>query len=80
MTDRQARWLWDLASQNSIEVPFLSRIDRNHQKVTKAEAYVLISMILDGVLPTKEYIASLGLDPSPVSNPHPRDKDHSLRM
>ncbi len=67
MTERQANWLWCFASHNRIEIPFLSRRDLNHQRVTKAEAYILIAMIMDGVLPTREYLVSLGRDPNPVS-------------
>ena len=66
MTARQRVALANVAAHDRIEVPFLEAEDDNGQRVTKAEAYILIAMILDGVRPTREYMDALGRDPNPV--------------
>lgn len=51
-----------------IYIPFLERDDCNNQLYTKAEAWNLIAMILDGVRPPEWYLDNLGRDPFPVSS------------
>lgn len=70
MTERQRIALTNVAAYNQVDIPFLYVKDQNGQIVTKAEAYILIQMILDGVRPSSEYIDSLGRNPDTVSNKH----------
>ncbi|KAI9069796.1 hypothetical protein FKP32DRAFT_1586590 [Trametes sanguinea] len=71
MTDRQTLALERVAAHDGVSIPFLERTDGNGQRVTKAEAYVLIKMILDGVRPTEEYLDSLGRGDPYEEPPHP---------
>ncbi len=67
MTERQRIALTNVAAYNQIDIPFLYVKDQNGQHVTKAEAYILIQMILDGVRPSPEYLDSLGRNADTVS-------------
>ncbi|OSD00594.1 hypothetical protein PYCCODRAFT_1437182 [Trametes coccinea BRFM310] len=71
MTDRQIVALERVAAHDKVSIPFLERADANGQRVTKAEAYVLIQMILDGVRPSEEYLDSLGRGDPYEEPPHP---------
>ncbi|KAI0672562.1 hypothetical protein C8Q78DRAFT_1078070 [Trametes maxima] len=73
MTQKQRVTLTNAAVHNQIDIPFLRLEDGNGQNVTKAEAWILIARILDGVRPTPRYLSSLGRDPSP-DNPPPHPK------
>lgn len=71
MTERQRIALTNVAAYNQVDIPFLYVQDQNGQRVTKAEAYILIQMIFDGLRPSPEYIDSLGRNPDTVSdNPY----------
>ncbi|KAI0640463.1 hypothetical protein C8Q79DRAFT_454606 [Trametes meyenii] len=73
MTERQRVALSNVAAHDHIDVPFLRLEDSNGQNVTKAEAWILIAQILDGVRPTLEHLNSLGRDPNPHNPPpHPQ--------
>ncbi|KAI0768336.1 hypothetical protein BD413DRAFT_479737 [Trametes elegans] len=73
MTDKQRGRLYMVAKKNGIFVAFLGIKDSNGQAVTKAEAYILINMIQDGVRPSKEFMNSLGRNPDAYTTPsHPR--------
>lgn len=68
MTPRQKGRLYGLGQRMSVHIPFakFSRQDKS-QKVTKAEASILISMLEDGVHPSPGYISALGRSSIPVS-------------
>ncbi|OJT15857.1 hypothetical protein TRAPUB_1509 [Trametes pubescens] len=73
MTERQRIALTNVAAYNQIDIPFLYMKDQNGQHVTKAEAYILIQMILDGVRPVPEYLDSLGRNADTYATPpHPQ--------
>lgn len=61
MTARQRVALANVAAHDHIHIPFLTD-GQNGQNITKAEAYILIEMILDGVRPTTDYLDSLDRD------------------
>ncbi|KAI0672563.1 hypothetical protein C8Q78DRAFT_1078071 [Trametes maxima] len=72
MTTRQKKYLYDLARPRGIYLHFLRKPEdqgRNRQRVTKAEAAILIAMLKDGVRPTREYLNSLGRNPIPYEPP-----------
>ncbi len=67
LTKAQSIALYKVANHDMIYIPFLGREDYNNQLYTKAEAWILIAMILDGVRPPEWYLYDLGRDPFPVS-------------
>lgn len=71
MTLKQRGKLYYLWKSTGIYIPFADdrKLHTNTQAVTKAEAWVLIRMLLDGVRPTSAYIDSLGRSLAPVSVP-----------
>ncbi|OJT15856.1 hypothetical protein TRAPUB_1508 [Trametes pubescens] len=69
MTRKQRGKLYYLWKSTGICVPFADdrKLHTNTQAVTKAEAWVLIRMLLDGVRPTSAYIDSLGRSLVPLA-------------
>lgn len=67
MTGPQKGHLYYLGQENGVRIPFVdNRVCDNTQKVTKAEASLLISMFEHGVRPTDAHIDSLGRSMTPV--------------
>ncbi|KAH9848031.1 hypothetical protein C2E23DRAFT_740526 [Lenzites betulinus] len=75
MTDRQSRKIFAMARLNGMQIRFVDwhLPPDPSQKVTKAEASILITMLEDGLHPSWEYIDSLGRSLIQYSPPpHPR--------
>ncbi|KAI0633964.1 hypothetical protein C8Q77DRAFT_1217323 [Trametes polyzona] len=72
MTERQRITLSSLAANNRVSIPWLCEPNYGGRNVTKAEAYILIALLLDDVVPTADYVDTLGSDPIPYDTPpHP---------
>ncbi|KAI0364394.1 hypothetical protein BV20DRAFT_1029827 [Pilatotrama ljubarskyi] len=62
MTDSQWGKLWYFHRGTGVGIPFVGyrRLAMNTQRVTKAEASILIGMFEDGLIPSDAYVVSLG--------------------
>ncbi|KAI0357953.1 hypothetical protein OH77DRAFT_1367490, partial [Trametes cingulata] len=75
MTASQQGKLWGFHKSTGVDIPFVDyrRLARARQRVTKAEASILISMFEDGLHPSDAYVASLGRSTEPYEPlPHPQ--------
>ncbi|KAI0640464.1 hypothetical protein C8Q79DRAFT_454964 [Trametes meyenii] len=72
MTKPQKKYLYNLVRPRGIYLNFFRKPEeqgRNPQRVTKAEAAILIAMLKDGVRPTRKYLNSLGRNTIPYEPP-----------
>ncbi len=60
MTDTQEYKLRKLSKENGVYLPFLDSSNHTGQRVTKAQAYILINKLIYGAQVTPRYLDSLG--------------------